>query len=64
MRNCRQLISAVVDGLNLKKWLSGLNLSRALRRLFSPALKILLKFLGMELLLITQVNHFNNVYIS
>jgi hypothetical protein len=48
MKNCRQLISAVADGLllyklNLRKWVRNLNVSHALRWFFTPALKILLK---------------------
>jgi hypothetical protein len=43
-----QKISAVADGLlhykfNLVKWVKDLNVARALKRLFTPVLNILLK---------------------
>jgi hypothetical protein len=69
MENCREIISAVADGLlhyklNLGMWLNSCVVSRALKRLFTPALNILLKCFEMEIVvrLITQVNYFSNIY--
>jgi hypothetical protein len=67
MENCRQLISAVSDGLshyklNLGNWVKSFTVGLVLKSMFTTTLNILLEHLKMGLKLITQVNYFQNIF--